>query len=50
VQAVLAGTTGPAVGFEQLEAGLPMSREEQRQTVLAAAAQLHDWRPCAQDT
>jgi hypothetical protein len=30
VEAILAGTTGPAVGFEQLETGVPMSWEEQR--------------------
>ena len=30
VEAILAGTTGPAVGFEQLETGVPVSWEEQR--------------------
>ena len=30
VEAILAGTTGPAIGFEQLEAGVPASWDEQR--------------------
>ena len=47
VEAILAGTMGPAVGFEQLERRLPASWEEQRQMVLPAATQLHDWQPCA---
>ena len=42
IEAILAGTTGPAVGFEQLETGVPVGWEEQRQTVLPAATQLHD--------
>jgi hypothetical protein len=36
VEAILAGTTVPAVGFEQLEKGVPASWEEQR-TILQAA-------------
>ena len=42
MEAILAGTMGPAVGFEQLEKGVPASWDEQRQTVLPAATQLHD--------
>ena len=30
VEAILAGTMGPAVGFEQLETGVPVGWEEQR--------------------
>jgi hypothetical protein len=30
VETILAGTTGPAVGFEQLETGVPASWEAQR--------------------
>jgi hypothetical protein len=37
MEAILAGTTGPAVGFEQLETGVPASWEEQRRSILGTA-------------
>jgi hypothetical protein len=40
VGAILAGTMGPAVGFEQLETGVPVCWEEQRVRLGAARASL----------
>jgi hypothetical protein len=37
VEVILAGTTGPAVGFEQQEKGLPASWEEQRRSILGTS-------------
>jgi hypothetical protein len=45
VEAILADTTGPAVGFEQLETGVPVSWEEQRAMLQAIRPNRHEQGP-----